>query len=261
MKGVEIMSKIATCEEIHYIGSNFNEILNLISLSEERALYVLIKALKKRYNQCLHWGYEDEEVEFIEDLDGNKLIKKFNIPAYDIKLAYKEAKIKFDNTKDLFCNLPFVITNYMPNGSILKQGIFDKLFYDTDYERFELSVNDRFYEFIKLENREMDKYFKVYHNEFFRLTGKYSRAMYRLASMLGHNKYFSQNMITLRNYFNQHEIETKYFIKYVIKKSINEINTKTDFNIIYKTIRQGRNIHKLTFTVIREEAKNEKENK
>ena len=253
------MVKTKIVEETHYINNDFNYVLNLISLSEERALYVLIKALKKRYNQCLHWGYEDEEVEFIEDLDGNKLIKKFNIPTYDIKLAYKEAKIKFDNTKDLFCNLPFVITNYMPNGSILKQGIFDKLFYDTDYERFELSVNDRFYEFIKLENREMDKYFKVYHNEFFRLTGKYSRAMYRLASMFSNNKYFSQNIQTLRNYFDQQDFKTSDFIYYVISKSLNEIAKKTNFKITYKTIKQGRNIHKLTFTVIREEAKNGEE--
>ena len=253
------MVKTKIVEETHYINNDFNYVLNLISLSEERALYVLIKALKKRYNQCLHWGYEDEEVEFIEDLDGNKLIKKFNIPTYDIKLAYKEAKIKFDNTKDLFCNLPFVITNYMPNGSILKQGLFDKLFYDTDYERFELSVNDRFYEFIKLENREMDKYFKVYHNEFFRLTGKYSRAMYRLASMFSNNKYFSQNIQTLRNYFDQQDFKTSDFIYYVISKSLNEIAKKTNFKITYKTIKQGRNIHKLTFTVIREEAKNGEE--
>ena len=251
----------SSCLEAHYINNDFNEILNLISLSEERALYVLIKALKKRYNQCLHWGFQDEEVEYIKDSEGNILIKKFNIPAYDVKLAYKEAKIRFNDTKDLFCNLPFVITNYMPNGSILKQRIFDKLFYDTDYERFELSVNDRFYEFIKLENREMDKYFKVYHNEFFRLTGKYSRAMYRLASMFSNNKYFSQNIQTLRNYFNQHEYENPEFMRMVIKRSIKEIEEKTNFKITYKTIKQGRNIHKLTFTVIREEAKNEKENK
>lgn len=253
------MVKTKIVEETHYINNDFNYVLNLISLSEERALYVLIKALKKRYNQCLHWGYEDEEVEFIEDLDGNKLIKKFNIPAYDIKLAFKKAKIRFNDTKDLFCSIPFILTNYMPNGSILKQGLFDKLFYDTDYERFELSVNDRFYEFIKLENREMDKYFKVYHNEFFRLTSKYSRAMYRLASMFSNNKYFSQNIQTLRNYFDQQDFKTSDFIYYVISKSLNEIAKKTNFKITYKTIKQGRNIHKLTFTVIREEAKNEKE--
>ena len=251
----------SSCLEAHYINNDFNEILNLISLSEERALYVLIKALKKRYNQCLHWGFQDEEVEYIKDSEGNILIKKFNIPAYDVKLAYKEAKIRFNDTKDLFCNLPFVITKYMPNGNIIKQGLFNELFYNINYERFELDVNKRFYEFIKLENREMDKYFKVYHNEFFRLTGKYSRAMYRLASMFSNNKYFSQNIQTLRNYFDQQDFKTSDFIYYVISKSLNEIAKKTNFKITYKTIKQGRNIHKLTFTVIREEAKNEKENK
>jgi plasmid replication initiation protein len=248
----------SSCLEAHYINNNFNEILNLISLSEERALYVLIKALKKRYNQCLHWGFQDEEVEYIKDSEDNLLIKKFNIPTYDVKLAYKEAKIRFNDTKDLFCNLPFVITKYMPNGSIRKQGLFNELFYNVNYERFELDVNERFYEFIKLENKEMDKYFKVYHNEFFRLTGKYSRAMYRLVSMFSNNKYFSQNIQTLRNYFNQREYENPEFMRMVIKRSIKEIEEKTNFKITYKTIKKGRNIHKLTFTVIREDAKNEK---
>ena len=249
------MSIKAIHEETHYINSDFNQILNLISLSEERSLYILIKELKKRYNQCLHWGYEDEDVEYIQDSEGNMLIKKFHIPAYDIKRAYEKSKINFEHTKDLFCNLPFVINKHMPDGSIRRQGLFNELYYNKNYERFEIDVNDRFYDFIKLENKEMERYFKVYHNEFFRLNGKYSRKMYRLISLFNNQKFFSQSLETLRDYFLQYEYDNKEFVRNVIVKSISEIEQKTSFKISYKKIKKGRFLNKINFSIHRIENK------
>lgn len=238
-------------EQTHYINKKLNTTLNLIGLSEERSLYILIKALKNRYNQCLHWKYEDKEIDFIEDEDGNMLVKRFSIPAYDVKTAFKKAKIHFEDTKELFESLPMILKRHMPNGGIRRGSLFNEIYYNPDYEHFEINVNEMFYELIKLENLHMDSYFKVYHNEFFKLTGKHARSMYRLASMFEQNKIFTHNISTLRQYFKQQKSETKVFMRDVINKSILEVEKKTNFKITYKKIKKGKQLDKLLFTITR----------
>lgn len=245
--------EVINFESTHYISHKLNETLKLLSLVEERSMYVLIKELKKNYNRIIYWNADDEKVDFEQEyFDSDEMagkIYKFSIPAYDVKQAFIKAKIDFKTTIELFEKLPNRLKIYNPNGEIDIIWLFRRIKYDPNYNEFVIWVNEEFYDYVKLQNNDMDRWFKIYHNEFFRISGKHTRNMYRLACMW-ENKSIELKIDTVKKFFlydGSEEVPAKKFFSNIIERSITELHSKTKIKIKYEKIKQGREIYKIKF--------------
>lgn len=88
------------------------------------------------------------------------------------------------------------------------------------------------------------------------LHSKYSIKLYELlvSNKYKENYYISLN--DLKEYLNcntEYYKEFKYFNREILKKSIEEINKKTNINVEYDTIRSGRRITDIKFAIITKE--------
>lgn len=237
------MKKIVSTE--YLINKDLNETLNFLSVIEERSLYVLIKELKQEFYTYVVQYDLDGKVRSYEDYDN---ISEFYISANIMKKAFEKNRIIFNDIIDILENLPMtVIKNYL-NGDCERICLFRSIKYLINNDTFKIKLSKEFYDYIYIfvrEDEKIDNFFKVYHDEFFKLNSKTSKALYRLASIWSNAGWRNMKFKDFENYF---RIKSRNLDKQ-LNNAIEKINKDTRFNISYSKIKKGKEISNIIFKI------------
>lgn len=233
-------------KDTHFISKDLNDTLNMLSLLEERALYVIVKELKKQHFSDTEKVDYDFQGDFVRHT-GEKIME-FELSATTVKLAFQKNKIAFSNMIDLFQKISTSVVKYYVNGDMEKINLFDNVKYISESDSFLIVLNEEFYDFIILGNDDK-MFFKIYHEEFFKLTSIHQKSLYRLCSIWVN---LGKRTLTIDEFKRYFGLSKKYRNKDIdtklLQPAMEKINDLTGFNISYiKTITLGKISH-ITFS-------------
>lgn len=227
----------------YLVANNLNEILNQLSVIEERLLYLMIKGIKKEYFKIKKEFDDDtEEVplfdrdEIFENLEDR--VYDFTIECCDISKALNKTKLSKKDIIKTLERFPLAIRREKDNGDQVLVLLFKKIKYIADKDVFYVELTEYFYEYIYFE-MFCKKFTRIYHDEFFRLNSKSSQKLYRLCTRYFEQRNLNQKIETLVKYFGFENINVKDISK-SLKRAVDKINKETQFEVSYKKVKKGR---------------------
>ena len=141
-------------------------------------------------------------------------------------------------------------TGRIKDGQVTKQfNLFNDFETDSGRQLLTVSVNPKY---AYILNDFSDGFTKFEFQEFMLLSSKHSKTLYRLMKQWRTKGVYDVKVEDLKKYMDCPEMETRYFIRDVVKKALKELQEKECFrDLTMKTSRDkahGGPLKKLTFT-------------
>lgn len=230
-------------EKKHFISNSLHNSLNVLTVIEERALYLLVDEIKRKY-------YKDKQVSFDQELSSNDKIYEVELDGKVVRDAIRQT---FKTLRELLLAIPSRITILYENDSGKVVYLFRRIEYDGKTDVFKIKLNDEFYDYIYV--REVKKEFFIIHSpEFDKISTVHGQALYRLCSRFLNQKNYLMKIETLKEYFRLgKKYKTADIVNKILEPGIEKIHVFTNFRIKYKKRKKGKEITHILFTFTRVE--------
>lgn len=159
----------------------------------------------------------------------------------------KQSKLTFDNEIDLILNMPNKVIRISKDGNKLGfMSVYDYIDYDYEEEEYIIKFSSQIIPFLKVNSEFAE--FRI--DDMLKLKSKYSVRMFEMCCKYRNQKYRTMNIEVFRKIF---DVPKNYRMseidKYILSKSIAEINEKTNFNINVKKDKKGNVVTHITLCI------------
>ena len=165
--------------------------------------------------------------------------------------AYKDMKenIKKISDKSMWIEIENreTLVRWIEKPTIYKQSGVIKIKFDKDLKPYLLNLKQQYTQFELIYTLQMKSKYSIRLYEILKSKHFNSLKEYNAIFKVDRLKY----LLSAENY-----TQYKEFNRTVLKKAIEEINKYSDINVTYNTIREGRNISKINFSIKLKDLKN-----
>ena len=209
----------------HLIHKELNKNLNNLSVTQERILYLIIKKVKES-------SYNSSCFDVLGKFDGENTKNKITITGKEIR---KLLKYSLKDIIQIIKTIPNSVKVEYDNGDIDCLYLFKRMRYKKDSDIFEIYLNVEEFNCFVIMYGGSNNFFKIYHEEFMKLTSKWSQNLYRLCSQwFEYGKTFNITIEHLKEVLGVLETYNTKNLEYkILKPAIENINKNTNFNITY----------------------------